>query len=161
MFTAQQLPLLLFSKWVVCMKISSFAKLNMQECISCAWKLTNVDWNQCVCVSVWEQVEVQSLLFAEVMGGDSKNAIKSVTKLLNKLWKDVSQTATRLHLVMFLFRPGGLLTMKISVLVICHIVKTYETWRSLWFNTWDIETWQVHFNGRLHTQTQVCQDFIR
>lgn len=37
----------------------------------------------------WKKlVEVQSLLLAEVMGGASKNAIKSVTKRLNKLWKD-------------------------------------------------------------------------
>ncbi|KAK2840962.1 hypothetical protein Q7C36_012541 [Tachysurus vachellii] len=38
----------------------------------------------------WEKmVEVHSLLLAEVMGGASKNAIKSVTKQLNKLWKDI------------------------------------------------------------------------
>uniref|UniRef100_A0AAY5ET33 TOG domain-containing protein n=1 Tax=Electrophorus electricus TaxID=8005 RepID=A0AAY5ET33_ELEEL len=37
----------------------------------------------------WKKlVEVQSLLHAEVVGGASRNAIKSVTKRLNKLWKD-------------------------------------------------------------------------
>ncbi|KAK3540518.1 hypothetical protein QTP70_032734, partial [Hemibagrus guttatus] len=38
----------------------------------------------------WKKmVEVQSLLLAEAMGGAPKNAIKSVTKQLNKLWKDI------------------------------------------------------------------------
>lgn len=49
-------------------------------------------------MSVWEQVEVHSLLLAEVMGGASKNAIKSVTKQLNKLWKDVRLSAAELHI---------------------------------------------------------------
>lgn len=52
----------------------------------------------CLYVSVWEQVEVQSLLLAEAMGGAPKNAIKSVTKQLNKLWKDVRPSAAELHL---------------------------------------------------------------
>lgn len=43
-------------------------------------------------------MEVQSLLLAEVMGGASKNAIKSVTKRLNKLWKDVRPSAEELHI---------------------------------------------------------------
>ncbi|KAL7828514.1 hypothetical protein SRHO_G00321480 [Serrasalmus rhombeus] len=37
----------------------------------------------------WKKlVEVQSLLLAEVVGGASRNALQSVTKRLNKLWKD-------------------------------------------------------------------------
>ncbi|KAI4899225.1 hypothetical protein NFI96_030703, partial [Prochilodus magdalenae] len=37
----------------------------------------------------WKKlVEVQSLLVAEVVGGASRNALQSVTKRLNKLWKD-------------------------------------------------------------------------
>lgn len=34
-------------------------------------------------------MEVQSLLYAEVVGGASNTAIKSVTKRLHTLWKDV------------------------------------------------------------------------
>lgn len=54
-------------------------------------------------------MEVQSLLFAEVMGGASKNAIKSVTKRLNTLWKDVRLSATGFHTVILLFKPGDLI----------------------------------------------------
>ncbi|KAF7695198.1 hypothetical protein HF521_006921 [Silurus meridionalis] len=38
----------------------------------------------------WEKVvELQSLLLAEVLGGASRNAIKSTTKRFDKLWKDI------------------------------------------------------------------------
>uniref|UniRef100_A0AAR2J959 TOG domain-containing protein n=1 Tax=Pygocentrus nattereri TaxID=42514 RepID=A0AAR2J959_PYGNA len=52
----------------------------------------------CMC----EQVEVQSLLLAEVVGGASRNALQSVTKRLNKLWKDVRQALIFSHLLLFL-----------------------------------------------------------
>lgn len=36
-----------------------------------------------------DQVEVQSLLLAEAVGGASGNALKSTSKRFNKLWKEV------------------------------------------------------------------------
>lgn len=36
------------------------------------------------------QVEVQSLMLAEVVGGAQRNTLKSALKSLNRLWKEVS-----------------------------------------------------------------------
>lgn len=45
-----------------------------------------------LCISS-NQVEVQSLLFAEAVGGASGNALKSIAKRFNKLWKEVKQNS--------------------------------------------------------------------
>lgn len=90
------------------------------------WYICAFLWNICqsLCISS-DQIEVQSLLFAEAVGGASKNALKSIIKRFNRLWKEVNQNSLwflkqiceSVSNASFLFQNPGLVDQYMSCLL--------------------------------------------